>query len=365
MLRLMLLPAVLMSLLCRDICAEPASTSISKYRWHTYALLLTAQDPARLKLGARELETTASADRTLSDFAASALDDFLQGRRDLDADTVAWLAKGLGATGSLRYADLLKSLSKHNERKIADYAKESLAKLRTGAPAFNPADVDMQAALARLEEEKKQAATTGASLFDLHQDVWIEDVFTKLGYPTDTGVATTTKRMPAPIPGRIYMTNLVLEYEEGRVEFSRERGDWYVLRVLPRALPTARSQVLEQGSFTTLDAIRQGLLASDPTVVRATARNAVQLGVTDEAILDTAAWRLAAEMRTTDKFMIDGLSYVCRLLGTSGKSRYRTLLVNVGNNAEHRKLRGYATRMAEALLPDQQVEQYLGGRLPQ
>lgn len=359
-----LLPVLLLSLICREVSAEQAATSISSYRWHTYALLLTAADPVRLKLGAREIEEVASSDTALTDLAAKAVDDFLQHRRSLDADTVAWLARGLGATGSLRYADLLTTLSKNDERKIAEYASAALAKLKTPAPTFNATDVDLDAVRAQLEKQTEQSASSEVSLFQMQQGMWIENAFEKLGYPTDVRTTMTSRRIPM-VPGRIYVTNLVLDYgSKGDLEFSRDKGDWYVVRVLPRNLPARRGAGQQAPIEMSVDDMRQGILAPDPLVMTATVKNAIQRGVTDEAILDTAAWRLAAEMHTKDKYMVDGLAYICRLLGNSANPRYRNLAVEVASKADARKLQAYAEKMLTSL-PDQQVEQYTGDHPPQ
>jgi hypothetical protein len=328
---------------------------LSKYRKYTYAWLLTADDNGRVKLGAKGLEHDGNAEIELADLAAKVLWEYDKGIRRLDPDTAAWLARALGATHSKRYLALLKELAATNPGKIAKYAASSLTALSKSGETFDPEVVQLDQIRSSLRADAQDELPGDGSLFDFQSGVWIEDVFAKLGYPTDVGMAVRTRKVPHI--GRISVTNLLLGYAgKGSIEFEYGNGDWYAVTVMPHSAPQTAADANQSGELSDL---MQGLLSTNPMVFRTTARRAYSAAFFDEPLLEVAAWRLYSDMKTEDDALVEGLAYICKLLGNSGNSRYYALLSQVKENAGHRKLRKYA-QSALLNIPFGDGEQFTG-----
>jgi hypothetical protein len=319
--------------------AEQAS-SISRYRNYSIIWLLTADDPMRVKLGAQWLERDSQYALQLGDFAALPLWEFSQGTRSLDPDTVAWLARALGSSGSRRYLPLLQKVASGSPGKIANYANESISKLTASAPEYDPAGATREQIRNTLSSERDGMPQLDGSLIDLHVGMWIEEVFEKLGYPSDISVVRRSRRVP--FAGRIYVDNLLLVFgNKGTVEFDHDRGDWYASVIAPHI-------TLHTGGGTDDDVV-QGILSPNVAMFREVARRASQLGASDEATLKAAATRLRSDMKTDDDELADGLAYLCVLIGNSGDASYRDLLAQVSREATRTRLRKHAAVSLEKL----------------
>jgi hypothetical protein len=338
--------AVLLSIFCllfvvpgRTHAAEQ-SDGISRYRDYSITWLLTADDPSRIKLGAQWLERDSQYANRYGDLAALSLWEFSRGTRSLDPDTVAWLARALGSTHSRRYQSLLEKVASANPGKIAGYANQSLSKLTEAAPEYDPAGNQRAQIRNSLNGDREAEPLKDASLIDLHAGMWIEEVFEKLGYPSDISVVRRSRR--APFVGRIYVDNLLLTYgSNGTIEFDRDRGDWYVGVVSPR--------LMLRTDGTASDDIVQGILSQNVAVFREVARRASQLGASDTATLEAADVRLRADMKTDDDKLADGLAYLCIMIGNAGDASYRDLLAEVVRDATRTRLRKHAAAALEKL----------------
>jgi hypothetical protein len=334
-------------LLSNHAFAVDAGSTLSPYRVHIYAWLLTARDPGRIKLGAKALEYDGFHDRTLSDLAAKVLWDALRSERHLDNDTIAWLIKGVGATHSSRYRTVLE-LGLRWPTKVAGHAKDELAGLRGNDALWDPDTVQIDATRAALVEQVDTTPLGDGALSDFHAGAWIDDVLTNLGYPTDVSVGMRFVRRP--YAGSVGITNLALFYEgQGTVHFDRTNNDWYASAVEPiRYVEGVRAA---SGSYIS------GFLDSDPVVLRDTAKRAYHARVDNEPTLEVAATRLRDDMSSSDGQVVDALAHVCRILSSAKASRYRDLLQYVSEHAETSKLKKYA-RAAVATLPASEIEQF-------
>lgn len=337
----------LLLLLTSQAFAADIGPTLSPYRVHTYAWLLTGRDAGRIKLGAKALEYDGFRDRTLSDLAARVLWDALRSERHLDDDTIAWLIKGIGATHSSRYRAVLERGLQWTT-KVAGHARDELAGLRGNDELFDPGAVQIDEVRARLEKQVETTPPADGKLNDFHSGAWIDDVLTQLGYPTDVSVGMRFVRRP--YIGNIGITNLVLFYEgQGTVEFDRTNNDWYATAVVPvRYVEGVRAA---PGSYAS------GFLDPDPVVLRSTAKRAYHARVTDQTTLEVAATRLRDDMSSSDSQVVDALAHVCLMLRNARAVRYRDLLQHVSEHAESNKLKRYA-REALATLPAVDVEQF-------
>ena len=73
--------------------------------------------------------------------------------------------------------------------------------------------------------------------------------------------------------------------------------------------------------------------------------------------LDLFAAKVWRDRNTEDRFEIDALSWLCKVLAKSGDARYRSLLAKVANAADSAKLRKYA-RVSLDQLPATDVPQF-------
>lgn len=334
--------ALTIAMLC-NVYADSSVPTMSSYRWHTYAWLLTADDPGRIKLGAKSLESTATPDIKLADLAAKVIWEYTQGQRNLDPDTIAWLARAIATTKSKRYFELLRNLASAHPGKIADYATAAAASLSTPGDAFNPEDVKLGETRSALVSTIQSAMPTPTSLYELTTGAWIEDVFTKLGYPQDVAVVMRSRRAPAI--GHVSVANMLLDFgDKGVVELNHDQNEWYVEKISPRVLPrrSVDANAGEERYYIDLNELRHGISNADPKLMRTAAMQAYRLGIADKTFLDLAAWRLNTDMTSEDASMVDGLAYLCQILGNSANPSYRDLVTQVSRQAKSKKLRKFA-----------------------
>ena len=72
----------------------------------------------------------------------------------------------------------------------------------------------------------------------------------------------------------------------------------------------------------------------------------------DEKLLDTVSEELLAhyqKINKRDKVEIQSMAWLCKVLGNSGKQKYKTTLENVANTAPHRKIKQHAKKALKLL----------------
>ena len=114
---------VLSAVACTADAASPQGV-ISQERWFVYASLLSTYDSDLIRLAAKGIERDSVTDRRITDMAARVLTEQLDGVRLLNADTVAWLSKALGASGSKRYGPLLERLIAQQTGNVVGHATQ-------------------------------------------------------------------------------------------------------------------------------------------------------------------------------------------------------------------------------------------------
>lgn len=77
-------------------------------------------------------------------------------------------------------------------------------------------------------------------------------------------------------------------------------------------------------------------------------------------VLDLFAEKIWGEKSTEDPYVVDALSWLCKVLSKSNNSRYRSLLQDIADEASAKKLRKYAENSVD-LLPATEVEQFIPG----
>lgn len=324
---------------------------ISQERWFVYASLLGTHDSDLIRLAAKGIERDSVTDRRITDMAARVLTEQMDGTRLLNADTVSWLAKALGASGSRRYSALLERLIAHRTGNVVEHATLALAKLTEDGPLFAIDDVDWKAIgaeVASTAESNRQ----DRRLYRASMGMSIEEVVSMLGYPTSVETAARTRRASY---ARFSVNDLLFAFEgRGSVEFVHLGGEWRTSVISPDQLP---SHIADEG--TVVAKVRKGLLGDSFREFRHVATVLEHEEIFDATTLDLAAWRLQSHYRATKEFFVDGLAYVCLALGASGNARYRPLLELVASDAATNKLKRHA-KSALADIPPGDAEPFPG-----
>jgi DNA-directed RNA polymerase specialized sigma24 family protein len=85
-----------------------------------------------------------------------------------------------------------------------------------------------------------------------------------------------------------------------------------------------------------------------PSSMRSAAESIYNTGNTDQDVLDAAAETLLTNYRKnpTSETYADAMAWLCRALGNSSNARYKSVVQEVANNAESRKLKKHCDRAA-------------------
>jgi DNA-directed RNA polymerase specialized sigma24 family protein len=85
-----------------------------------------------------------------------------------------------------------------------------------------------------------------------------------------------------------------------------------------------------------------------PSSMRSAAESIYNTGNTDQDVLDAAAETLLTNYRKnpTSETYADAMAWLCRALGNSSNARYKSVVEEVANNAESRKLKKHCDRAA-------------------
>ena len=97
-----------------------------------------------------------------------------------------------------------------------------------------------------------------------------------------------------------------------------------------------------------------------PISLKDTAEDIYRTGERSPEVLDVLSEVLLRNYKKTDSDYVDALSWACKALGNSNQARYRDTLTEVVQNAEHKKLKKYASAALNQL-PKEQVSQYVKG----
>jgi hypothetical protein len=85
--------------------------------------------------------------------------------------------------------------------------------------------------------------------------------------------------------------------------------------------------------------------------IRRAAKGILRSKLTHSAIMEAAREELLKGylIKVRDRYHIDAMAYLCRILGSSGNPRYKATLQQVAQSGTHRKLRKYASKNATFL----------------
>lgn len=364
MIRLMSVP-LLVAFFCLASFGVNAATPVSvSGREYTETMLLLSDKDFDVRLAAKSLNRKNTKNEVIFDVLAEIAWSACSGKRKMNPDTLAWLAKSIGNTLDGRYASLVDDcLTKLTEKAPIKYFTEAKTAL-AGSTTTNPfvggkLDLDKFRDDLVKNRKKNPPETMIRTLFEeLKAEQPLNDVYAKLGAPEKIKGINVPRGKVGFMHVKVKMSDdrIVLGYPGlGELTFGYDTtdGNW----LLVNAKSSGNLQWLErEGRFATkMDVVSNG-----------DARDLRQLTTTllkqknslDTAILDRVADRIYHSQTETDGHMADVLAHMSKLLRNSKNGKYKQLLQDVSEKAAHATLRKHAGLAANAL-PDSTGENYV------
>lgn len=122
----------------------------------------------------------------------------------------------------------------------------------------------------------------------------------------------------------------------GEIYFSRIFNNLFVKKIIPNR---------ENNNIT----LEDQLLSNNPIFLRELGIDYYKLSDISESELDQIANKIWSLKDSRDPYMIDALSWFCKVLGNSNNSKYRKTLESLASQDIHRKLKKYARSSLENL----------------
>jgi len=364
---------------------------------NTYASMLVSGSNELVILGAQSLYYEKSSNTELLDIVAELLWYESKHESYITSDGLSWLAKTLGQSKLTRYKTVLKDVDvkmaalekkykqafkfdddDEEDAEESEPVKKTSGSLRPSISSWGGTIVDyaidgvhtavdhskvrdfIAKALETLTDQSQADYVAGKldykrildkittskqthiknrqeiNFSSIKRGKYLKDVYSEIGLP-DSPSAYFVSRTRV-FRGRYVESRLQIRYGDAGIvqlllDNDREGPGWYVYKVF---------------SFQP-NGLKAGLLSNDANQLRTYASNMYAAYLTDTSILDIAAQRLWDSMNTTDGQLGDALAWVCKSIGRSRQTRYRTLMQDVADNAQNAKAKKYAKRQLEYL----------------
>lgn len=330
-------------------------------RDHAHALLLLNQSDFDVRLGAKSLYRFGSNRADILDLAAEVTWTACSGKRKMDPDTLAWLAKALGNTKQPRYARLLDyCLSNPANDKAKKHVQLARANLEgEAANSFEGGKIDLQQVRARLTKKGNPTARNELiNKFDaLRRDQNPEEIYSTFGPPDNVSGISVPEGKAGFMMVKVRKSSdmLVLGYGGlGTVRFvyDENKTDWM--------LDEAKSDreifwSSRDGHFITMN---EQIAKGDGSQLRVIADLLIRKDSINKEVLDRVAERIYRSRQEKDGELADGLAWLCKVIAKSGDGRYKQLLLDVSDAAANKTLRKYAAKTA-ADLPQTSEAKYV------
>ena len=212
--------------------ALPLSASADRLspRDHASAMLLLGNTDDSIKLGAKSITWFSPQSPQLTDILAEVVWEACSGKRQMDPDTLAWLAKAVGSTKQLRYAEVLETClnTDLNSRTRGHVAKAKSDLTEASADVFKGGVMNLSQVRASLTQARVSGQNQLAGqVRKLSKDASLAETYSTLGLPDeiDFGTVSASNRLKQ----HVWLTALKLTYKGvGQVQFYAEEGgtDW-------------------------------------------------------------------------------------------------------------------------------------------
>lgn len=347
-----------------SVTANAAVPTAASGREYTETMLLFSDKDFDIRLGAKSLNRQSSKNEPMLDMLAEIAWSACSGKRKMNPDTLAWLAKSIGNSKDGRYARLVDDcLEKVTEKAPIKYFTEAKAAL-AGSPTSNhfvggKMDLDKVRADVIKNRKKAPAESSARTLFeDLKTDQPLNDVYSKLGAPEKISAINVPRGKAGFMYVKIKMSDdrIVFHYPglgEANFGYDSSGDDW----LLVDAKSSNELHWLErEGRF----ASKSDVLANgdERDLRRLTKTLMKQKSPIETALLDQVADRIHHSQMETDGHMADTLAHMCKLLGKSKNGKYKQLIREVSEKAAHATLRKHAKLTADSL-PDPSEANYV------
>lgn len=321
-----------------------------------FSVLLVSYNTAEVKLAGQSIAEQGIKDPALLDLVAERFCIYADRDGDMDKDapdnseTVSWLAGALGQSGDGKYRPMLeKALQKTQSKKNRKYFTKALAQLpAASASPYTPKCGSLEELRSQVLSSRAPAAVDAAKLSGIKEGQGLDTVYQQAGLPTE--VRRFGYRIHRPFVGGIDEDGIELQYGgAGHIQFEGD-DNWQVSGVFVNVVdPAADPNSPDK-------ALMDKVLSGDPDTYSQAAQDMIDNRQFPQDVLDAAARRVWKQRDASDGDAVDGLAWLCKLLGSSGNMRYRTVLSAVADKAAEKKLRKYAKESLE-MLPAGDVEQ--------
>ena len=329
-------------------------------------LLTTSYHPEAIKLGAREIHTNNSQNQQILDIVAEQLLATYK-NESVDADARSWLAKTLGASGSLRYEGVLQHVLENTKnKKLKKYTANALKQLSAPGDAYLLEQKTQNTIQKQLKVKRKNNPSRerqNKAFSELQQNDTIEDVFKSMGYPDGAGSNLFVRDLPKF--GKRRMQQLLLKYSDvGIVILTKggTSGTWSVYETMPYpqlgiTLPTTP---IDYNNLTIPHLLDQ--LWSWDVYQLLEIKRALKGKFLKEEELDLIAYRVWLGTDTIDPFIADALAHLTYFIKASRNPRYATLMEDAWRKTKDKKLRKHIKKAAKITTKSRNkdsVEQYI------
>jgi hypothetical protein len=286
--------------------------------------LLLAEDPSLVRAGARSIEH--AGDPRAFDLAAEVLATRATrpAASSIERDALAWLMRTLGSSGNGGYrATIERAMVVDDSMKADRFGTDALAALAHAPGAqFVPGQVSLPALRAQVEAEWDAMRGDGSPFTAIRKRQTLASLLATVGRPDGLVEAATfqIRITPAVIPirglGAVYAG-------QGIATLDHDAHGWFVSdlwRDVPGDVPPyAGAHPIEAAVAMT----------SNPGLLRAFAAQLRADGVSDAALLDRLAARLALARAPATGDELEAIRDLCRVLGRDGAARHVPALEHI------------------------------------
>ena len=342
--------------------AIAAPTQTVNGREYVEKKLLLSESDYAIRLAAKSIRHQDASHRALWDTLAEVAWDACSGNRVLESDTLAWLAKAIGASKQTRYTSVIDyCTSKTTDEKVIKYlaaAKEEIGG-SAAADAFKGGKINLAQLRAHLANDIQPLPRneTTARFAALHERQSENDVFAALGRPDDVGGISVPKGTAGGWHFRVrYSQDMMVWTYTGlgeiRFGYDDEANDWLLATV------TSKRGLYWSGERGRLVPMEEVIATNDPEELREIARYLVKRDDLTRPVLDSVADRIYRSRLDPSKDVGEALAYLCKVITQSRDGRYKPMMVEISEITPNKKLKKYSIAAADAL-PDPTGEKFV------